>query len=338
MRVGIVGAGAVGGYLAVALSAEGHEVVLVGRRWLDAPESMTVVRLNGTVSSAGARLSVTHAMGDLASVDMALVAVKAQDTERVARELADAIAADVPVISFQNGLRNLERLRSALRGPVIGGVVGFNVVSEGTVRREATKGKLFIGAGAGHAKARVRELAASLVRAQIDVALRRDIERTIAGKLLINLGNGIAAATGLPTVRLLESRDARWCFAQCIREALRVMRSAGLRPESVALVPPGWLARALMLPDRLVAPMSQAIASVDPTARASTLQDLERGVATEIDELNGAILWLAQRSGSDAPINRLVADVVHEHERAGPDAIAFVPPSELRRRIESLPR
>jgi 2-dehydropantoate 2-reductase len=339
MRIGIVGAGAVGGYLAVALSAAGQDVVMLGRRSVDEPSRMRIVRASGGELAAGTTLVATRDPGALARAELCLVAVKAQHTAAVAQQLAGLLPDGTPVLSFQNGLRNLERLRSRLTSnPVLGAVVGFNVVRDGSIRRQATAGKWMAERARGIPGARVRQLGAALGRVGERLELRRDIEGAIAGKLLINLGNGVAAVTGLPTSALLASGDARWCFAQSLREGLHVMHGAGLRPARVTLLPPAWLARALLWPDGIVAPLSRLIAAIDPAARASTLQDLERGEATEIDELNGAIVWLAEKSGHNAPINRLITNLVHALERDshGGGAPAFLDAHVLRRRIEPL--
>src|SRR5690606_32298102 len=125
--------------------------------------------------------------------------------------------------------------------------------------------------------------------------LRRDIEAVMAGKLLLNLNNGICAATGLGVADSLADADARWCFSRCIREALSVMRRAGITPARVAPLPASWIAWALLLPDALVMPIARRMVGVLPSARSSTLQDLDRGRPTEIDELNGTVVWLAER-------------------------------------------
>src|SRR5690606_3121227 len=101
----------------------------------------------------------------------------------------------------------------------------------------------------------------------------------------------ICAATGLSISESLRSRDARWCFARCLREGIEVMRAAGLKPARVTVVPPRLIAALMVLPDEVVLRVARAIVDVDPRARSSTLQDLDRGRLTEIDELNGAIAW-----------------------------------------------
>ncbi|NYE71314.1 2-dehydropantoate 2-reductase N-terminal domain-containing protein [Microlunatus parietis] len=58
--------------------------------------------------------------------------VKSVATRDVAAELARPLAPDAVVISFQNGLGNVDLLRAALPGrTVLAGMVPFNVVHRG---------------------------------------------------------------------------------------------------------------------------------------------------------------------------------------------------------------
>jgi 2-dehydropantoate 2-reductase len=61
----------------------------------------------------------------------------------------------------------------------------------------------------------------------------------------------------------------------------------------------------------------------------STLQSIRRGVPTEIDALNGAVVRVAGEHGRDAPISAALTALVHEVERTG----TFLTPAEVVRRV-----
>jgi 2-dehydropantoate 2-reductase len=336
LRVGIVGGGAIGGYLGMLLGAAGAVVTFVER------PGRAAASLGIDVSGHEHRptteaLSSTEASA-LASVDLCLVSVKSFDTAEVGRTLAPILPPDAPVISFQNGLANVSRLQSALGDRVAGGVVAFNVRCEdGGVRRQLSAGKLLIGRLQTARSGTLTSLVTLFQRRGQPTELRTDISQVMAGKLLLNLNNGVCAATGLGIAESLADPDARWCYAQCIREGARIMREAGLRPTRVAVLPPRLLAGALALPDLLLGPMIRRFGRIAVAARSSTLQDLDRHQRTEIDELNGAIVGLARERGRRAPANDLVTEVVRGHERAvlTETPPSFVAPRELRRRIAS---
>jgi 2-dehydropantoate 2-reductase len=116
------------------------------------------------------------------------------------------------------------------------------------------------------------------------------------------------------------------------------MRAAGMTHARVTVLPAGLLARAMLLPDWLISRMARSMATMDPGARSSTLQDLDRGRATEIDHLNGAIVALSQRCAEPAPLNRAVTRIVKNHELAvlSGERPAFLTAHELRSRLELL--
>jgi len=335
LRVGVLGAGAIGGYLGVRLAAAGTAVALVGRRALvEQRARLHAIALDGAELRPAVALEVGEDPALLARADVALVTVKSQATAEAAEIVHRHASADATVVSFQNGLRNAAALREVLGPRVVAGMVSFNVVREqaGARLRQATRGPLVAGVGAGPHAARMVALAERFSAAALPLQLHAAIDDVLAGKLLLNLNNGICAATGLPIAASLRSRDARWCLSRCVLEGLAVLRAAGYRPRSVIGLPPAIIARALRLPDAILLRVAKTLVSADPSARSSTLQDLDAGKPTEIDELNGAIVALARAHGRAAPANATVAEIVRSLEGRTPP-LPFVEPAALRRRV-----
>ena len=340
MHVGIVGAGAIGRFLAAELSEGGARVTLLARRPGAPPVAAT--RVDGRPVVLRVPVEITPDVAALAACDVVLIAVKAADTASAAALIAPVLPREAPVVSMQNGLSNGARLRRVLGGlRVAGGVVTYNVHlrADGSVR-QATQGPLLVEALPPPRDAALRTLAAVLARGGDTLVLRRDIERIQEGKLAGELNKGVCAAPGLGIAASLRDRDARLCFALCLDEGRRIMQATGRRPARVTALPPALLARALRLPDAWVSRLAKRLAKVDDAARSSTLQDLDRGRRTEIDELNGAIVALAEANGMRAPVNAAVTAVVHDHEAAvlGGAPPAFVPARELRERLERAAR
>ncbi|MCX4247488.1 2-dehydropantoate 2-reductase [Paraliomyxa miuraensis] len=335
LRVGVLGAGAIGGYLGVRLSASGASVVLVGRRSLiDRRERLHAVGLDGTVVHPDPTLEVAEDPRALSDADVVLVTVKSRDTADAGRVLAEHASQDATVVSFQNGLANAPTLREPLGSRVVAGMVSFNVrrEDEGARLRQLTRGPLVAGPGQGLHAGRVHALAELLEAGGLPLQLHDAIGDVLAGKLLLNLNNGICAATGLPILDSLRTSDARWCLSRCMLEGLAVLRAAGYRPATVLGLPPSIIARALRLPNAILLRVAGRLVSADPDARSSTLQDLDAGKPTEIDELNGAIVALAREHRLKAPGNEVVTEIVHALE-GSPTPLRFVSAAELRRRI-----
>ena len=313
MQIGIAGAGAIGCYLGVRMSASGARVRMLARpRVVEIADRLEAIDLRGRRARPGEGFAVSEDPEVLAGCDAALVTTKSADTESMGRRLAEVLGPDALVLTLQNGLSNARRLRAAVRGPVERGIVSYNVFWDGPHRlRQATAGKLVVG---DHPAARGARGALESAGERVEVSDR--IERVMAGKLLMNLNNGICAATGLSIAASIRDRDARRCLGACIGEGHRVLVAAGLHPVSplglpLALVPP-----LMGLPDGIVLRVAKRLVDADERATSSTLQDLERGKRTEIDELNGAIVRLGVERGIATPANGAVVDVVHDHEAA----------------------
>lgn len=325
----MLGAGAIGAYVGIRLSSVGLPVTLVGRRALLDARPLSAQGLKGPPSTPRDDLRVETEVEALAEADLVLLATKSRDTEDAARALAEVARAGTPVVSLQNGLFNPERIRrGAPNLQAVAGLVTFNVVREGERFRQGTSGPVLVGRGEGPARAHVRALVEGLEAAGEQAQARPDIEAVQASKLLLNLNNGICAATGLPVRGSLLDRRLRRVLAAAITEGRRVLHASGRRERAIGVLSPALIAKLLPLPDAIFERLARRMLTIDPSARSSTLQDLDRGRATEIEDLNGAIVSLAQRSGVEAPVNAAITAHVHRLEREQPD-LRFVDPGAL---------
>ncbi len=319
IRVGIFGAGAVGAWLGVLLSGQGLPVVMVGRPWLVALAGELEARsIGGRVHRPGPDLVVDDDPAALGGVDLCLVTVKSRHTDEAAAALSKVLRPGTPVCSFQNGLRNPDRLRAGGLEPVLGGMFSTNVFRQGPRFVQATSGPLTLDArGLQRCPAPIEALRAALEGAGEALDLRSDIQAVQAGKLLINLNNALCALSGLSIAESLRSRPLRRSFAASILEGQRVLRAAGVAAARVGKLSPGLMARLLPLPDALILRAAPALVSIDPAARSSTLQDLEAGKPTEIDDLNGEIVRLAAEVGAKAPVHAWIVAEIRRLEAAG---------------------
>lgn len=337
MKVAIVGAGAVGSFVGAVLAAHGHEVMLVGRSALP-NASPLAIDLGGKHHAPTSPLAVARDLTRLGEPDVCIVAVKSQHTAAAAEALRGALPASATVVSLQNGLHNVERLRAGLGSAydVVAGMMTFNVITTDDGLRQATAGPLVFGPGErADSRRNVQRLRESFSARGLDARIRTDMPAVQLGKLLLNLNNGLCALTGLPLAAMLANRTTRSVFALAIREGLTVARAARLPVGQLGVLSPRLVAFALGLPDAVFFRVSRAMLAVDPAAKTSTLQDLERGRLTEVDELNGAIAAVAMAHGTHAPINALITRGVHELEQqlGSGKALTYWSPETLRARV-----
>ena len=124
-RVAVVGAGAVGGYFGGMLARAGAQVTLIGR-----PMHVDVWRRDGLFIESidfqeRVPVSASTEIAACGDADLVLFSVKTLDTEETARQLATHVRADALVVSLQNGVDNVERIRAgAMLGPIAAGVYG----------------------------------------------------------------------------------------------------------------------------------------------------------------------------------------------------------------------
>ena len=117
------------------------------------------------------------------------------------------------------------------------------------------------------------------------------------GKLLVNLNNALNALADLPLRRQLAQRAWRRLFADQMAEGLAAISAEGIRPVSPTPIPASWMPPLLRLPDAIFEALLGRTMKIDPEARSSMWEDLQRGRRTEIDYLQGVITEIADRHG-----------------------------------------
>lgn len=333
LHVGIMGAGAIGGYVGGRLAAKGEaKVTLIGRKPLAdavARHGLTLREFNHEDHVDATMVRIEEDAHLLLPCAVVFCCVKAGATAEAAKALANVLTPATVVVSLQNGLRNHEILREALPGnPVLPAVVSFNVIMhEGAVFHRTTSGPLIIET---RPEGQDRPWVDALRASGIEVDEVRPIAPEQWTKLLLNLNNAVGALTGAPTRDMILSRQYRRVIALLLDEALDVLDQAGVQPAKFHGVPLRVMSFIMRLPTPIVRVVVRAQLRVDPEARVSMWTDLERGRLTEVDFLNGEIVSLAEKHGTKAPINQRVVDLVHEAERANSGSPQLSPETLLR--------
>lgn len=315
-RIAVLGAGLIGVYVGGRLAAAGADVTLIGR-----PRVLGDLRANGLrltdlrgadVTVSPERLELTEDSVRLRDADLVLLTVKSPATAAAADEIKRYAPPGAVVVSLQNGVSNAEQLRRSLPGTtVLAGMVPFNVAQPGPGHyHQGTGGALHI----EDDPAIVRH-ASLFASAGLPLTLARDMSGVMWGKLIINLNNAINALSGHTLLEQLSQRDYRRCVAMSQREALGLLRRAGIRPAKVLALPTALVPLVMALPDGLYRRiMSRSGTRVDRHARSSMADDLAQGRRTEVDHLNGEVVALAERLGRRAPVNARIVELVRRAE------------------------
>lgn len=308
LRVLIYGAGAIGQYVGGMLATGGAAVHLIGRPPLVAALAgapLKVIDLDANQRQA--QLTASAAIPEQRDFDLAILTVKGPATAAAAADLGAHLPAGTPVLSFQNGVDNVARIRAAAPALVaLAGMVPYNVVqiAPGQVRR-TSDGSLMC------ARHPITErLQAVALRASLALTLRDDMRAVQWGKLLLNLNNPLNALSGLPLRQQLLDRRYRCLLADLQQEALAVLADAGEPVAQVTPLPPRWLPTLLRLPTWLFRPLAARMLKIGADARSSMYDDRLAGRPTEIDDLCGAVVRCAQAHAMAAPKNAALAALV----------------------------
>ncbi|MDB5213954.1 MAG: hypothetical protein JWO86_1881 [Myxococcaceae bacterium] len=323
-----MGAGAIGCYVGGCLAADGAEVVFVGRARAKKELDTSGLVLSALDGGSGRvvpkeRIAFATEASALAKCDVVLCCVKSAQSAEAATELAAVLAKGALVVSMQNGVRNADVLRAGLPEQIVlGGIVGFNVVSKGEgAFRRATTGPLVIekpkGSDADKDRddARLDVLVEALAASGFEMELVADIRPLQWSKLIMNLNNAVGALSDRPTPDLLFVEGYRRILRAIMTEAIAVLRAAKEPTARLGPLPIGLFPILLRLPTPVLRVVASAQVKIDPEARSSMWEDLTRGRPTEVDHLNGEIVRLAESCGAKAPLNARMVEIVHDAEK-----------------------
>ena len=312
----VAGAGTIGCFVGGVLADAGRRVSLLARPRVIAEIKQFGLSLTSLEGSswhvASQQIALSEDPEILADAGAVLVTVKSADTAGIADAIARYAPQDCVIVSLQNGIANVPVLRERLPGrSVLAAMVPFNVIAAGEGRfHRATSGDIVIERDAADTAARL-SVPGLAMRATGNIA------GVQWGKLLVNLNNAVNALSGLPLREQLASRKWRRLFADQIAEGLAAVKAEGIVPASPTPVPSGWTPHLLRLPDTLFAMVLAPAMKIDPQARSSMWEDLERRRRTEIDYLQGVITAIADRHGLKAPLSRRIVALIKEAEAAG---------------------
>ncbi|MDP1900479.1 MAG: 2-dehydropantoate 2-reductase [Rubrivivax sp.] len=307
MKIAVVGAGAIGGYLGARLSLAGEEVTFIARN-----KNLAAIRANGfrLIQQDGSEVTAPHVRAEQRCLeagpqDAVLLTVKAHQVRDLLPDLRSLFGPKTLVVTMINGVpwwyfhklsgpfegRSLQSLDpdgtvAAHIEPerLIGSVVypASELVAPGVVR--VIEGNRFsLGELDGSRSERIEVLAKAMMNAGFKSPISRDIRSEIWVKLWGNLSfNPISALTHATLQDICRFQPTRELAAQMMREAQAVGEKLSVE---------------------FKISLEQRIAGAEAVGahKTSMLQDVENGRALELEALVGAVLELGHITATPTP-------------------------------------
>lgn len=307
MRICIVGAGAIGGYLGARLALAGAEVTLIARgAHLEAirQHGLAVEYSDGRRELARPALATAN-MAEAGLQDYVIVAVKAQSLPALAAPMRALYGPQTAVVYAQNGLpwwyffchggeHEGRRIEAVDPGGLIAAsseverVIGCVVYPAATIAapgliRHIEGNRFTLGEPDGSRSERAVALSNLMSTAGLKAPVRPDIRNEIWLKLWGNLSfNPISALTRATLDRICAYPPSRALAAAMMAEAQQVAEALGVRfPISIE--------RRIKMAEEVGA------------HKTSMLQDIEAGRATEVDALVGSVAELGRLTNIATP-------------------------------------
>ncbi|MES2148472.1 MAG: 2-dehydropantoate 2-reductase [Pseudomonadota bacterium] len=307
MKIAIVGAGAIGGYVGAKLALAGEQVTFIVRG-----ANLKAIRANGIklishdgIAQVATNVVATDNYAEAGPQDLVILALKAHQVDAVADQLHDLYGPDTCVVTMQNGIPYwyFHRHGGTLEGRQVhsvdpGGLLAMRIPPErviGCVVYPASEliapgviqhieGERFpLGELDGSASARVMAISACFTRAGFKAPVLEDIRAEIWLKLWGNLSfNPISALCHTTLVDICQYPLSRDLAAEMMREAETVAGKLGINFRVT---------------------LDKRIAGAEKVGKHKTsmLLDVEAGRDSEIDALVGSVRELGRFTDTPTP-------------------------------------
>jgi 2-dehydropantoate 2-reductase len=303
MKIGVVGAGGVGGYYGASLALAGAEVGLIARGDHLAAIRERGLRVRADDGDFTVQVAASDDPAEIGPCDAVIFSVKSYDTDQAAALLEPLLKPETAVLSLQNGVDNEEKIAARIGSEHVLGGVSFilsHIAEPGVVEQVGSVRRVIFGELDGSRSERASELLAEFRKAGIDTDLADDVRVVLWDKFayLCALA-GLTAVTRLPIDKLLAVPETRNLFREVVREVALVARAEGVE-----------------LAEDIVDQKTAFAETLGPNSFSSLHHDLVTGHRLELDALHGELTRRAARHGISVPVSQVIYALLRPWELA----------------------
>jgi 2-dehydropantoate 2-reductase len=316
MKIAVVGIGSLGTVVGALLTRGGLDVTLV-----DASEEK-VAALNGEGARVVGNLDLVQPVravtpdGIQGEYDLAVYLVKSTYDEQALPRVAQHIGADSMLITLQNGVPE-EKVASFIgHERTLGGAVLWSAELTGPGVSRITSDPGLMGYDIGELDGRVTERI-ERVKAVLDNAGEATITANLTGvrwtKLLFNVAaSGLSTALGATGGEIMDNDKAMDAVILVMIETVLTARALGVEMEPMRGVDPGIILDLARQDMSNLRNLLRTLITDFREAKASMLQDLEKGLPCEVESLNGYLSAKAAEAGVAVPVNDQVTRIIRD--------------------------
>ena len=293
MKILILGAGAIGGYVGGRLHESGADVTFLvrpGRRAALERDGLVIKSTKGDVTQ---KVKTVLNGSEGGPYDIVLLTSKAYDLDSAIDAIAPAVGPNTTVVPLLNGMRHLDVLDAKFgTGKVVGGLarVGVAMLPDGTIHHTSPFAAISFGERAGKpARQSLVALDAAIKKSGVDGGLHADIVQDLWDKwiMLCSLATMCCLMRG-SSGDILEADEGRAIMLETIEECRQVAAAAGHDPG-----------------DKGIETIRGFLTVKGSRFTASMLHDLEKGAPVEADHAVGDMIARAKKAGISTPNIRM---------------------------------
>ena len=292
MKILILGAGAIGGYVGGRLHQSGADVTFLVR-----PARQQALRnglvIKSTKGDITQKVKTVLKASEGGPYDIVLLTPKAYDLDSAVEAIAPAVGAGTTVVPLLNGMRHLDVLDAKFgKDKVVGGLarVGVDMSSEGAILHTSPFAAISFGERDGQSPRKsLVELDAAVKKSGVDGGLHDNIVQDLWDKwiMLCSLASTNCLMRG-SSGDILEADEGRAIVMETVDECQKVAAAAGHDPGQTGLQT-----------------IRGFLTVKGSRFTASMLHDLEKGAMVEADQIVGDMIVRAKKAGISTPNLRI---------------------------------
>lgn len=320
MRVAIYGAGSLGTILGAYISKAGVPIELINRNKAHVQALQNKgAKVVGTVHFTQPVVAYTSEEMS-GEYDILFLMTKQQHNAEVVEMLKNFLASDGVLVTFQNGLPEVQIASILGEERVMGCTVAWGATMQDAGVCELTSAPDALSFSLGAISER-RSKHFDKVKELLEMMGTVDVEDNFIGtrwsKLLINAAfSGMSAVLGCTFGEAAGPRASRRVVQALIKECIDVCQVGNIRIEPVQGKD---IVKLLNYTNAWKRAFSFFIIPIairkHAKLKASMLQDLEKGKQTEVDAINGAVSEYGRKVGFPTPMNDRVVEIIHRIEK-----------------------